>query len=245
ARSRSVRGRGERGAGEAPRARGGGGGGRAVPPVPAPRRPRSVGRQEREGERRAHDEVRAAARPLAARARRHGLARRRPAAQPDRDAGPAGRCGGGARGLLQPGPDAAARAGDGHGAQVRPPGQRRPARPRPRGPRGRGDGGAPSAERRMTNGERRATVLSTRTSVRLLVARHSRLVIPMSWWEAIVLGLVQGLAEFLPVSSSGHLVLGQYFLGIDEPSITFEVFAHFGTVLSIVTVYWQRILAIL
>ncbi len=67
----------------------------------------------------------------------------------------------------------------------------------------------------------------------------------MSWWEAIVLGLVQGLAEFLPVSSSGHLVLGQHFLGIDEPSITFEVFVHFGTVLSIVTVYWQRILDIL
>lgn len=67
----------------------------------------------------------------------------------------------------------------------------------------------------------------------------------MTWWEAIVLGLVQGLAEFLPVSSSGHLVLGQYFLGINEPSITFEVFVHFGTVLSIVTVYWRRILDIL
>ena len=67
----------------------------------------------------------------------------------------------------------------------------------------------------------------------------------MTWWEAIILGLVQGLAEFLPVSSSGHLVLGQYFLGIDEPDITFEVFVHFGTVLSIVTVYWRRILTIL
>ncbi len=66
----------------------------------------------------------------------------------------------------------------------------------------------------------------------------------MSWWEAIVLGLVQGLAEFLPVSSSGHLVLGQYLLGIDEADITFEVFVHFGTVLSIVTVYWGRILVI-
>lgn len=67
----------------------------------------------------------------------------------------------------------------------------------------------------------------------------------MSWWEAIVLGLVQGLAEFLPVSSSGHLVLGQYFLGVNEPGITFEVFVHFGTVLSIVTIYWRRILDIL
>ena len=67
----------------------------------------------------------------------------------------------------------------------------------------------------------------------------------MSWWEAIVLGLVQGLAEFLPISSSGHLVLGQYLLGINEADITFEVFVHFGTTLSILTVYWKRIVRIL
>ncbi len=66
----------------------------------------------------------------------------------------------------------------------------------------------------------------------------------MTWWEALILGLVQGLAEFLPVSSSGHLALGQYVLGIDEPDITFEIFVHFGTVLSIVTVYRGRILTI-
>jgi undecaprenyl-diphosphatase len=66
----------------------------------------------------------------------------------------------------------------------------------------------------------------------------------MSWWEAIILGLLQGIAEFLPVSSSGHLVLGQHLLGFDADQakdITFEVFLHFGTVLSIVTVYRQRI----
>lgn len=67
----------------------------------------------------------------------------------------------------------------------------------------------------------------------------------MTWWEAIILGLLQGLAEFLPISSSGHLVLGQYFLGVEEPDITFEVFLHFGTVLSIATVYWKRIVTIL
>ena len=67
----------------------------------------------------------------------------------------------------------------------------------------------------------------------------------MTWWEAIILGLLQGLAEFLPISSSGHLVLGQYFLGINEPDITFEVFLHFGTVLSIFTVYRKRIFTIL
>ncbi len=64
----------------------------------------------------------------------------------------------------------------------------------------------------------------------------------MTWWEAALLGLVQGLTEFLPVSSSGHLVLGQYVLGLDtEADVTFEVFVHFGTVLSILTVYWRRV----
>lgn len=63
----------------------------------------------------------------------------------------------------------------------------------------------------------------------------------MAWWEALLLGLIQGLTEFLPVSSSGHLVLGQYLLGLTADDVTFEVFVHFGTVLSIVTVYWDRI----
>lgn len=70
----------------------------------------------------------------------------------------------------------------------------------------------------------------------------------MLWWEAIILGLVQGLAEFLPISSSGHLVLGQHLLGLDAEAakdITFEVFVHFGTTLSILTVYRRRIWRIL
>ncbi|MFQ5570847.1 MAG: undecaprenyl-diphosphate phosphatase [Rhodothermales bacterium] len=69
----------------------------------------------------------------------------------------------------------------------------------------------------------------------------------MTWWEAALLGLVQGLTEFLPVSSSGHLVLGQYLLGLDtaaNDNVTFEVFVHFGTVLSIITVYWRTIIDI-
>jgi undecaprenyl-diphosphatase len=66
----------------------------------------------------------------------------------------------------------------------------------------------------------------------------------MTWWEAAILGLIQGLTEFLPVSSSGHLVLGKHLLGLgaDEVhGITFEVFVHFGTTLSILTVYRRRI----
>ena len=60
-----------------------------------------------------------------------------------------------------------------------------------------------------------------------------------------MLGLLQGIAEFLPISSSGHLVLGEYLLGINEPGIAFEVFVHFGTALSIITVYRKRLLVIL
>jgi len=69
----------------------------------------------------------------------------------------------------------------------------------------------------------------------------------MELWEAAVLGLVQGLTEFLPISSSGHLVLGEYLLGISEATagnVTFEVFVHFGTVLSIFTVYRKQIVDI-
>jgi undecaprenyl-diphosphatase len=64
----------------------------------------------------------------------------------------------------------------------------------------------------------------------------------MTWWEAAILGLVQGLTEFLPVSSSGHLVLGQYVLGMESSSdVVFEVFVHFGTVLAIMAVYRREI----
>ena len=64
----------------------------------------------------------------------------------------------------------------------------------------------------------------------------------MLWWESIVLGLVQGLTEFLPISSSGHLVLIQYLLDISGgEDVTFEVFVHFGTVLSILTVYRREV----
>lgn len=61
----------------------------------------------------------------------------------------------------------------------------------------------------------------------------------MTIWEALTLGLVQGLTEFLPVSSSGHLVLFQRFFGIQEAVLTFDVMAHFGTLLAVIAVFWQ------
>lgn len=59
----------------------------------------------------------------------------------------------------------------------------------------------------------------------------------MTFWEAVLLGVIQGLTEFLPVSSSGHLVLGKYVLGIEINDIAFEVFVHFGTLLALLTVF--------
>ena len=59
--------------------------------------------------------------------------------------------------------------------------------------------------------------------------------------QAIALGIVQGLTEFFPVSSSGHLVLAQDLLGIDTPGVSFEVLEHLATVAAILVVYRRRI----
>lgn len=60
----------------------------------------------------------------------------------------------------------------------------------------------------------------------------------MNTFYAILLGIIQGLTEFLPVSSSGHLVLSQHFLGIKEGSdLLFEVFLHLGTLLAVVVFF--------
>ena len=62
--------------------------------------------------------------------------------------------------------------------------------------------------------------------------------------EAIFLGIVQGLTEFLPVSSSGHLLLGQYFLGLDQErfGLSFDVALHLGTLLAVISFFWRDLL---
>jgi len=68
----------------------------------------------------------------------------------------------------------------------------------------------------------------------------------MSVFEAFVLGLLQGLTEFLPVSSSGHIQLGAYFFGINtSENLIFTVIVHGATVLSTVIVFWKEIKNIL
>lgn len=66
----------------------------------------------------------------------------------------------------------------------------------------------------------------------------------MSVLEAILLGLVQGLTEFFPVSSSGHLVMGQVLLGIHIPGVAFEIGVHVATLVSVLVVYRDRILGL-
>jgi undecaprenyl-diphosphatase len=61
----------------------------------------------------------------------------------------------------------------------------------------------------------------------------------MNLLEGALLGLVQGLTEFLPVSSSGHLVLANHALGLDEPSLFTEVMLHAGTLVAIFMVFWR------
>jgi len=64
----------------------------------------------------------------------------------------------------------------------------------------------------------------------------------MDIWQAIILAIVEGLTEFLPVSSTGHMIIAASLMGINELPITkiFEVNIQFGAILSVVVLYWRR-----
>lgn len=63
----------------------------------------------------------------------------------------------------------------------------------------------------------------------------------MTYLMSAILGIVQGVAEFLPISSSGHLTLLQYFFGMEEPDNLFNILLHFATLLAVCLVYFQDI----
>lgn len=69
----------------------------------------------------------------------------------------------------------------------------------------------------------------------------------MNWFEAFILGMIQGISEFLPISSSAHLVIAQNILGlqINAESLTFEVFLHFASLLAVICFFWKDIVKIL
>ena len=65
------------------------------------------------------------------------------------------------------------------------------------------------------------------------------------FFDVTVLSILQGVAEFLPISSSGHLVIGQHMLGLDVPGVRLDLMLHFGTLVSICAFYWRTIWRIL
>jgi len=71
----------------------------------------------------------------------------------------------------------------------------------------------------------------------------------MTWWQAIILGLVEGITEYLPVSSTGHLILAQHLIGMpsdhDEAIKHFEVVVQGGAILAVLGLYWPRVLQML
>src|SRR5207249_1224842 len=67
----------------------------------------------------------------------------------------------------------------------------------------------------------------------------------LSWWQGLIPGLVQGLTEFLPVSSSGHLVLAERLVGFTPQGVFFEVAVHLATLLAVLAVYRERLIGLL
>jgi undecaprenyl-diphosphatase len=63
----------------------------------------------------------------------------------------------------------------------------------------------------------------------------------MTWFEAVVYGIIQGLSEFLPVSSSGHLALLPHVMKIQDPGVIFDLMMHFGTALAVMTYFRKDI----
>ena len=63
----------------------------------------------------------------------------------------------------------------------------------------------------------------------------------MGLFKAIILGIVQGLTEFLPVSSSGHLTICKQLIGMEDIGFSFDIILHVGTLLAVFLVYWRDI----
>lgn len=61
----------------------------------------------------------------------------------------------------------------------------------------------------------------------------------MSTLDAVILGLFQGLSEFLPISSSGHLVIAPWLIGFQDPGLSFDVALHLGTLIGVVAYFWR------
>ena len=65
----------------------------------------------------------------------------------------------------------------------------------------------------------------------------------MDWFQALVLALIQGLTEFLPISSSAHLILPSQILGWPDQGLAFDVAVHLGTLLAVMMYYRRDLIA--
>ncbi len=66
----------------------------------------------------------------------------------------------------------------------------------------------------------------------------------MIWWHAVFLGIVQGVTEFLPVSSSGHLAIFENFLAMSQATLTFDIMLHLGTLAAVIVFFRKQLLAL-
>ncbi|WP_134700209.1 undecaprenyl-diphosphate phosphatase [Ammoniphilus sp. YIM 78166] len=64
-------------------------------------------------------------------------------------------------------------------------------------------------------------------------------------WKSFILGIIQGFTEFLPISSTGHLVLGRKYLGMAEAGLLLDTLLHFGTLIAVMAVFWDDIVHLL
>jgi undecaprenyl-diphosphatase len=83
------------------------------------------------------------------------------------------------------------------------------------------------------------------TMIVLVVVGAAIVLLPFEYRVAVTLGLLQGLSEFLPISSSAHLILAPWFFGWPDPGLTFDVALHVGTLIAVAIYFWRDWLALL
>src|SRR3954447_1593184 len=79
----------------------------------------------------------------------------------------------------------------------------------------------------------------------LVIVAGAIVLLPFEYRVAMTLGLLQGLSEFLPISSSAHLILAPWFFGWPDPGLTFDVALHVGTLVAVAVYFWRDWLMLL